>query len=204
MAERLAVLCARMGLCSRNEATRYARLGQILVDGRPCKSATVVVPPDANVELSPRAKRMQAEKVTLLLHKPLRYASCRAAPGVPSARKLLVPENRALSCRTRHDPRQLSKLDVADVLDEASSGALLFSQDGRVATCVSRDPGLEKEYSVVATGEVTQSQMRALQFSLSTTCSDVKVDKQRSYVPRAEKAKMAATEAAAAARLPSI
>ncbi len=60
---------------------------------------------------------------------------------------LEVPENRALSCRTRHDPsstrveailkkrfrhggtgevrrRQLSKLDVVDVLDEASLGIL--------------------------------------------------------------------------------
>lgn len=117
MTERLGVLCARLGLCSRNEAVRYARLGQVLVDGQ-AVSPLALVAPGAAIELTPRARRMQANKVTLLLHKPLRYVACRATAGAPLARKLLVPENRAGSCRTRHDPRQLSKLDVADVLDE--------------------------------------------------------------------------------------
>eukprot|EP00435_Cladocopium_sp_Y103_P022921 s2924_g5.t1 len=190
--DRLGVLCARLGLCSRNEAVRYARLGQILVDGQPAKSAAVLVASDAAIELSARAKRMQADKVTLLLNKPLRYASCRAPPGVPLARKLLVPENRALNCRTRHDPRQLSKLDAVDILDEASTGVLLFSQDGRVATCVSRDPQLDKEYKIISTGEATPSQLRALELSLSTVCfGEVKVDleKEKKYIPRAQKAK---------------
>lgn len=192
--DRLGVLCARLGLCSRNEAVRYARLGQILVDGQPAKSAAVLVASDAAIELSARAKRMQADKVTLLLNKPLRYASCRAPPGIPLARKLLVPENRALSCRTRHDPRQLSKLDAVDILDEASTGVLLFSQDGRVATWVSRDPELDKEYKIISTGEATPSQLRALELSLSTVCSgEVKVDLEKKYIPRAQKAKAPST-----------
>eukprot|EP00434_Breviolum_minutum_P005468 symbB.v1.2.004819.t1/scaffold279.1/size242841/4 len=176
--DRLGVLCARLGLCSRNEAVKYARLGQILVDGKPAASAAALVASDAAIELSARAKRMQADKVTLLLNKPLRYASCRAPAGVPLARKLLVPENRALSCRTRHDPRQLSKLDVVDVLDEASTGLLLFSQDGR----------LDKEYKIISTGEATPSQLQALELSLSMVCSAVKVDLEKNYVPRAQKA----------------
>lgn len=91
---------------------------------------------------------------------------------------LEVPENRALSCRTRHDPsstrveamiktrgfdmaepgevrrRQLSKLDVVDVLDEASLGILA----SKVASIVIPDnwgdsvSGIRKEvlcYSVI-------------------------------------------------------
>merc|ERR1712203_1061861 len=100
---------------------------------------------------------MQAEKVTLMLNKPLHYASCRAASGQPLARKLLVPMNRAPFCVTRHDPRQLSKLDVTDNLDEASMGLLLLSQDGRVATRVARDAETEKEYHVEVSGGISQS-----------------------------------------------
>ncbi|OLP94436.1 Dihydroxy-acid dehydratase [Symbiodinium microadriaticum] len=197
-AERLGILCARIGLCSRNEAAKYARLGQILVDGQPAKSAAALVPSTAAIELTPRARRMQDDKVTILLHKPAHYASCRAGKGVPLARKLLVPENRAPSCRTRHDPRQLSKLDAADVLDEATSGALLFSQDGRVSTTVARDPLIEKEYDIVTTGEVTSGQLSALQLNLSTFCEqEAHVQVVPGYIPRAEKARMLKEDAAA-------
>eukprot|EP00439_Symbiodinium_sp_Y106_P038681 s2214_g4.t1 len=197
-AERLGVLCARIGLCSRNEAAKYARLGQILVDGQPAKSAAALVSSTATIELTPRAQRMQGDKVTILLHKPAHYASCRAGKGVPLARKLLVPENRAPSCRTRHDPRQLSKLDATDVLDEATSGALLFSQDGRVSTTVARDPVVEKEYDIVTTGEVTSGQLSALQLNLSTFCEqEAHVRVVPGYIPRAEKARMLKEEPAA-------
>lgn len=43
-------------------ARRSQGLGQILVDGRPAKSAAVLVASDAAIELSARAKRMQATK----------------------------------------------------------------------------------------------------------------------------------------------
>ncbi|CAE7204642.1 rluE [Symbiodinium natans] len=197
-AERLGVLCARIGLCSRNEAAKYARLGQILVDGQPAKSAAALVPGTANIQLTPRAQRMQDDKVTILLHKPAHYASCRAGKGVPLARKLLVPENRAPSCRTRHDPRQLSKLDATDVLDEATSGVLLFSQDGRVSTTVARDPLVEKEYDILTNGEVTSGQLSALQLNLGTLCSqDARVREVPGYVPRAEKARLLQADPAA-------
>lgn len=163
---RLPILCARLGLCSRAEAARYIRLGLVAVDGLVAKSAAELVPATAEVALLPRGQRMQAAKVTIALHKPLHYATCRARAGTPSARALLVPENRAWACRTRHDPRQLSGLAAADVLDDTAQGLVIFSQDGRVATRVSRDPGLDKEYCLYLPGDTTSSQLAALQAGL--------------------------------------
>merc|ERR1719162_1451477 len=113
----------------------------------------MMVATSATVEMLERGRRMQAQKVTIMLHKPLYYASCRASPGVPLARKLLTAANRWHLCPTRHDPGQLSRLQPADFLDEGTSGLLLFSQDGRVATKIDRDPDLEKEYCLKSFGE---------------------------------------------------
>mmetsp|Transcript_45521 Transcript_45521/g.131864 ORF Transcript_45521/g.131864 Transcript_45521/m.131864 type:complete len:256 (-) Transcript_45521:57-824(-) len=170
--ERLSVLCARIGLCSRSEAVRYIRLGLIAVNGAPVYNAASLVPSDSRVELLDRGQRMQSSKVTLMLHKPLHYASCRAAAGQPLARCLLVPANRAQSCKTRHDPSRLSRLAAADALDAALTGLLVFSQDGRVATRISRSPSLEKEYTVQCVGGVTGSQLAAFREGLALTCSD--------------------------------
>lgn len=160
--ERLPVLCARLGLCSRSEATKYIKLGLVAVDGKPASSPAALVNHAAVVTLLERGQRMQAEKVTIALHKPLHYASCRAGSGTPLARNLLVPENRAFSCRTRYDPRKLRGLSAADVLDESADGLVIFSQDGRVATRVARDITLEKEYKLFFPGGVSASQMVAL------------------------------------------
>lgn len=161
-AERVCVLAARLGICSRSEATHYIKLGLITVDGKVVRQPAALAPMTASVELLDRGRRIQENKVTIMLHKPAYYASCRATEGQPLARKLLVPANRAASCRTRHDPSRMGRLGVADVLDEASSGVLLFSQDGRVATRVARDLGVEKEYSLRVKGRVTTSQLIVL------------------------------------------
>jgi len=166
--ERLGQRCARLGLCSRKEATRYIRLGLVTVDACTVRDPATLVPSTASIELLERGRRMQHNKVTILLYKPLHYASCRAPKGSPLARKLLVPANRASICKTRHDPRQLSRLQPTDILDEASTGVLLFSQDGRIATRVARDPDLEKEFRVCAASHVTSSQLEALRAGLWT------------------------------------
>lgn len=169
--ERLTVVCARLGLCSRSEAARYIRLGLISVDGELVQNTAALVSPEASVALASRAKRMQANKVTLMLHKPLHYVSCRAGAGKPLARSLLVPENRARICQTRHDPRQMSRLSAVDALDESLTGLLLFSQDGRVATHVARNPELEKEYTVQVVGDLTPSQLVAFREGLALALS---------------------------------
>jgi len=161
--ERVTILCARLGLCSRGEAERFIRLGLVAVDGRPVHEAGALVDSNAQVSLLERGKRIQAAKVTLMLHKPVHYASCRATGGRPLARRLLDPTNRCPACKSRCDPRRMSRLDVADVLDEAASGALVFTQDGRVATRVSRDAAVEKEYVVQTLGGIVQSQLKALE-----------------------------------------
>lgn len=138
------------------------KLGLVTVDGKVVRQPAALAPVTASIELLDRGRRIQENKVTIMLHKPAYYASCRATEGQPLARKLLVPGNRAPSCRTRHDPTRMGRLGVADVLDEASSGVLLFSQDGRVATRVARDLDVEKEYQLRVKGGVTSSQLMVL------------------------------------------
>lgn len=163
--ERLSTVCARLGLCSRAEATRYIKLGLVSVDGASPREAAALVSPGASVTLADRARRMQDSKVTLSLHKPLHYVACRATGGVPMARALLLPSNRAHFCRSRPDPRNLSRLMAADLLDEASSGLLIFSQDGRVSTSITRH--LEKEYHVeLPCGTVQSSHLAAFRAGL--------------------------------------
>lgn len=166
-AERLSALCARLGLCSRSEATRYIRLGLVEVDGKIVQHSGALVPNTAAVSLLDRGKRMQASKVTIMLNKPLHYVTCRAPEGKPLARRLLTPDCRAQWSRGQQDPRKLGRLDAADILDEGVTGLLLFSQDGRVTTRVSRDPLLEKEYVVHILGHTTESQLVALREGLN-------------------------------------
>ncbi|EER09513.1 hypothetical protein Pmar_PMAR016444, partial [Perkinsus marinus ATCC 50983] len=65
----------------------------------------------AAVELTKRALDVQANKATIILHKPLHYASCQAEMyHKPSTRRLLTPAQRWEACPTNHDPRQLRKL----------------------------------------------------------------------------------------------
>jgi hypothetical protein len=52
----------RSGPCLGTSSGTLQGLGQILVDGQPAKSAAVLVASDAAIELSARAKRMQATK----------------------------------------------------------------------------------------------------------------------------------------------
>jgi len=165
--ERLTVLCAKLGLCSRAEAARYIRLGLIAVDGKEVVNTAAMVPTGASVVLGERGKRMQAHKATLMLHKPKHYVSCRAGTSKLLARSLLIPENRARTCPTRHDPRQLSRLSAADNLDESLAGVLVFSQDGRVATQISRNPNLEQEFTVQVAAPLTSSQQLAFQEGLA-------------------------------------
>eukprot|EP00929_Paragymnodinium_shiwhaense_P091155 TRINITY_DN51193_c0_g1_i1.p1 TRINITY_DN51193_c0_g1~~TRINITY_DN51193_c0_g1_i1.p1 ORF type:complete len:267 (+),score=34.75 TRINITY_DN51193_c0_g1_i1:93-893(+) len=187
--ERIGALCARLGICSRNEAVKYVKLGLVLVNGEPVKNAADLVASDADVTLADRGKRMQAEKVTLMLHKPLHYASCRAKEGQPLARRLLVPNNRAMDCKVKYNPKQLAKLDAVDMLGENTAGLLLFSQDGRVSGCVSQGTtiegsAIEQEFELQLPNDATQgsgaseSQLAALRAVLSGICSDPSEDGQ--------------------------
>jgi 23S rRNA pseudouridine2604 synthase len=103
------------------------------------------------IEIDARARRMQAERVTVLLHKPIGYVSGQAEDGYAPAASLFVPAHRWREDGTGiefHRGHQRG-LAPAGRLDIDSTGLLVLTQDGRIAKLlIGEDHRVEKEYLV--------------------------------------------------------
>ncbi|MEY2687329.1 MAG: hypothetical protein RL375_1527, partial [Pseudomonadota bacterium] len=147
----------QLGMASRREADDWIDAGWVRVDGKVAHLGQRVGP-DAKIEVDPVAKKQQAQRVTILVHKPVGYVSGQAEDGYEPAVVLVTPENRfaADPCATKFHAGQLRGLAPAGRLDIDSTGLLVLTQDGRVArSLIGADlhdsPGLkaiEKEYLV--------------------------------------------------------
>ena len=155
---------ADMGLCSRREADEWIERGWVKVNGQVAPMGTKVGPQD-QVVVDRRADESQAQRVTILLHKPVGYVSGQAEDGHEPAVVLVQAHNhwREDPSRTRFSPAQLRGLAPAGRLDIDSTGLLVLTQDGRVARhLIGEDSDVEKEYLVrVSFGEVVQDVQRA-------------------------------------------
>jgi len=151
---------AELGLCSRREADEWIERGWVRVNGAPAAMGVKVGPSD-RIEVDRAARGQQAERVTILLHKPVGYVSGQAEDGHQPAVVLVQPRNhwRGDPGRQRFAPTQLRGLAPAGRLDIDSVGLLVLTQDGRVARqLIGEDSEVEKEYLVrVAYGPVTSN-----------------------------------------------
>jgi 23S rRNA pseudouridine2604 synthase len=141
---------AELGLCSRREADDWIAQGWVLVDGQPAQLG-MPVRPDARIEVTRQARGEQAQRVTILLHKPLGLVSGQAEDGHTPAISLIQPQNRWADDNARFffHPSQLKNLVPAGRLDVDSTGLLVLTQDGRVArTLIGENRAIEKEYLV--------------------------------------------------------
>jgi 23S rRNA pseudouridine2604 synthase len=155
--ERLSKRLGQLGMASRREADDWIDAGWVRVDGKVAHLGQRVGP-DAKIEVDPVAKKQQAQRVTILVHKPVGYVSGQAEDGYEPAVVLVTPENRfaADPCATKFHVGQLRGLAPAGRLDIDSTGLLVLTQDGRVARSLigaelPDSPGLkaiEKEYLV--------------------------------------------------------
>ena len=139
-----------MRLCSRREADDWIGNGWVLVNGQPAVLGQRVRPTD-EVTVDERAKAKQAERVTILLHKPMGYVSGQAEDGHPPAVSLISAESRwrADAHSRRFAGWQLRGLAPAGRLDIDSVGLLVLTQDGRVARdIIGEDSEVDKEYLV--------------------------------------------------------
>ena len=159
-AVRLNKRLADMGLCSRREADAWIERGWVLVNGQVAGMGAKVVPAD-RVTVQRQASERQAQRVTILLHKPVGYVSGQAEDGHLPAVTLINAASRwpRDAARTRFSPAQLKGLAPAGRLDIDSTGLLVLTQDGRVARqLIGATSTIEKEYLVrVAQGGVTQN-----------------------------------------------
>jgi len=138
------------GLASRREADEWIAAGYVRVDGKPVELGQRARP-DVVIEIDPRARQVQAARVTVLLNKPIGYVSGQAEDGYAPAASLVLPANRwredgsGIEFQRGH----LRSLAPAGRLDIDSTGLLVLTQDGRIAKLLIGDEHrVEKEYLV--------------------------------------------------------
>ena len=149
-AVRLNKRLADMGLCSRREADEWIERGWVRVNGAPAVMGVKVGPQD-KVTVEREAEVAQAQRVTILLNKPVGYVSGQAEDGHQPAVTLVNAQShwREDRARTRFAPHQLRGLAPAGRLDIDSVGLLVLTQDGRIARhLIGQDSEIEKEYLV--------------------------------------------------------
>ena len=166
---RLSKRMSELGLCSRREADEWIENGWVSVDGTVVNALGTRIQPDARITIDSRARRMQRERVTILLNKPVGYVSGQAEDGYEPAIVLIRPENRWSEDRLslQWKPAHLKSLAPAGRLDIDSTGLLVFTQDGRVARrLIGEDTEVEKEYLVRVEGKLPPRGLELLNHGL--------------------------------------
>jgi len=142
---------SELGLASRREADEWIARGWVRVDGRVVAELGSRVFAGQRITIDPRARRAQAELVTVLLNKPVGYVSGQAEDGYQPARVLVTRERQWRDDRSglRFTAEHLRSLVPAGRLDIDSVGLLVLTQDGRIARqLIGADSDIEKEYLV--------------------------------------------------------
>lgn len=148
--DRLSKRLTAMGVASRREADDWIDAGWVRVDGKLAVLGQRVRP-EARIEIDPAAQKQQAQRMTVILNKPVGYVSGQAEDGYEPAVVLVKPENRWSedSSGISFHPGHLRSLVPAGRLDIDSTGMLVLTQDGRVAKhLIGEDSNIEKEYLV--------------------------------------------------------
>ena len=163
-----------LGLSSRREADAWIERGWVRVDGVVAILGLKVLP-QQKIEIDPRAKSEQAQRVTVVLNKPVGYVSGQAEDGYQPAIVLVVPENQWRNAATKGAParrQDLFGLAPAGRLDIDSTGLLVLTQDGRIAKqLIGETSEIEKEYLVrvkhTKPGKLPAAEMNRLQHGLA-------------------------------------
>jgi 23S rRNA pseudouridine2604 synthase len=147
---RLSKRMSELKLSSRREADEWIERGWVKVNGVVAVLGQKVTETD-KIDIEKAATKEQAERVTILINKPIGYVSGQAEDGYEPAVVLIKPEHRWNGDRaaTRFAREQLKNLVPAGRLDIDSTGLLVLTQDGRVAKhLIGEDSAVEKEYLV--------------------------------------------------------
>ena len=185
---RLSKRMSELGLSSRREADEWIERGWVRVDGAVAILGLKVLP-HQEIAVDGRARKEQAKRITVLLHKPIGYVSGQAEDGHTPASVLAVPENQwhevlrdeqgRRNPSTRHvKPAPVRHQDLfglapAGRLDIDSTGLLVLTQDGRIAKqLIGEDSEIEKEYLVRVRyskngGKLPDSDLQLLNHGLS-------------------------------------
>jgi 23S rRNA pseudouridine2604 synthase len=168
---RISKLLSEQGLCSRREADTYIEQGLVTVDGVVVTELGSRAFPHQKIELKKEAQKQQAQRVTIILNKPVGYIShFDEDREYKPAASLITPEN---FFKTHLDAQQNPRFNTrglapAGRLDIDSSGLLVLTQDGRIAKLlIGENSPIEKEYLVRVEGTLSESGMSSLRHGLS-------------------------------------
>ncbi len=148
---RLSKRMSELGLASRREADEWIARGWVRVDGEVVSELGARVHPGQQVTIDKKARTQQAQRVTVLLHKPVGYVSGQAEDGYEPASVLVTAANhwREDTSGIHFQREHLRYLAPAGRLDIDSTGLLVLTQDGRIAKqLIGEDSEVEKEYLV--------------------------------------------------------
>ncbi len=166
---RLSKRMAELGLCSRREADSYIEQGWVKVNGQVAVLGQKVTEAD-RIDLNKQAHESQAQRVTILLNKPVGYVSAQPEKGYQAAVELITPANHWEGDKSRIQFKEQHKRGLAPAgrLDIDSVGLLVLTQDGRIAKqLIGEDSGTEKEYLVRVKGSLSAEGLRLLNHGLS-------------------------------------
>lgn len=161
---------AQRGLCSRREADEYIERGLVFVDGQCVSELGSKVLPNVEIRLAKEAQKTQAQRVTVLINKPVGYVSGQAEDGYQPAIVLVTPEHLFDAAHAPHAFRRehLRSLAPAGRLDIDSTGLLVLTQDGRIARqLIDANSTIDKEYLVRVEGRLSEQGLKLLNHGLS-------------------------------------
>jgi 23S rRNA pseudouridine2604 synthase len=170
---RLSKRMSELGLCSRREADEWIEKGWVRVDGAVVSVLGSKVLPHQKVTVERQASAEQAQRVTILLNKPIGYVSGQAEDGYTPAVALVNQQSRWPEDQSelQFHPKQLRSLVPAGRLDIDSVGLLVLTQDGRIAKqLIGEDSAVDKEYLVrvqyTRPGRLSEADLKRLNHGL--------------------------------------
>lgn len=174
---RLSKRMSELGLASRREADEWIERGWIRIDGELAVLGSKWLP-GQKITIDERARRQQARRITVLLHKPIGYVSGQAEDGYRPASVLVIPETQwrppaaKAAAEGRVQRKDLLGLAPAGRLDIDSTGLLVLTQDGRIARqLIGENSDIEKEYLVrvryTKGGRLPEAELKRLNLGLA-------------------------------------
>lgn len=179
---RLSKLMSQRGLCSRREADKLIEQGLVKVNGEIVNTLGFKVTQDAKVELTQHAQKIQNERVTIMINKPVGYVSAQAEDGYQPAIRLIKQQTQSETDKNniQFKAEHLNGLAPAGRLDIDSQGLLILTQDGRIAKqLIGENNNLEKEYLVRIQGKVNDDIIEQLCYGLELDGKKLKLAKVR-------------------------
>lgn len=166
---RLAKRMSELGHCSRREAEDYIERGWVKVNGKIVTEKGYKVQEFDDIVLLSDGSEAQANRVTIIMNKPVGYVSGQPEDGYKAAVELFRPENQwegdTSGIKYQHSHQR--GMAPAGRLDIDSQGLLVITQNGSIAKqLIGENTEKEKEYLVRVTGNIKENGLALLNHGL--------------------------------------